>query len=125
VKIALHHQGEKTADVASVRREVGKDEIEEMRALLDRLMPDLNGRWRESIVCLYTNTPDEDFVIDAHPAHPQVLIVSPCSGHGFKFSSAIGEIVTDLVVEGESAFDLTPFRVARLLSPTLPGAVRR
>jgi sarcosine oxidase len=121
VKIALHHQGERTADVARVRREVAKSEIEEMRALLDRLMPDLNGRLRESMVCLYTNTPDEDFVIDAHPAHPQVLIVSPCSGHGFKFSSAIGEIVTDLVVEGESAFDLTPFRIGRLLSP---GAVR-
>jgi glycine/D-amino acid oxidase-like deaminating enzyme len=73
----------------------------------------LNGRWRGSTVCLYTNTPDEDFIIDAHPAHPQVLIVSPCSGHGFKFSSAIGEIVTDLVTEGESALDLTPFRLAR------------
>lgn len=125
VKIALHHQGEKTAAVASVRREVGTSEIEEMRALLDRLIPDLNGTWRESMVCLYTNTPDEDFIIDAHPAHPQVLIVSPCSGHGFKFSSAIGEIVTDLVVEGESAFDLTPFRLARLISPASPGAVRR
>jgi sarcosine oxidase len=122
VKVALHHQGEKTSEPARVRREVGKDEIEEMRALLERLMPDLNGRWRQSSVCLYTNTPDEDFIIDAHPAHPQVLIVSPCSGHGFKFSSAIGEIVKDLVVEGESAFDLTPFRISRLLSP---GAVRR
>jgi sarcosine oxidase len=128
VKVALHHQGERTADVASVRREVGENEIVEMRALLERLMPDLNGPWRTSTVCLYTNTPDEDFVIDAHPAHPQVLIVSPCSGHGFKFSSAIGEIVTDLVVEGESAFDLTPFRLARLItpaSPASPGAVRR
>lgn len=131
VKVALHHQGERTADVARVRREVGEHEIVEMRALLERLMPDLNGRLRTSTVCLYTNTPDEDFVIDAHPAHPQVLIVSPCSGHGFKFSSAIGEIVTDLVVEGESAFDLTPFRLSRLLSPASPaspvspGAVRR
>jgi sarcosine oxidase len=122
VKIALHHQGERTDNVAGVKREVEKGEVEEMRALLDRLMPDLNGRWRESKVCLYTNTPDEDFIIDAHPAHPQVLIVSPCSGHGFKFSSAIGEIVKDLVMEGESAFDLTPFRISRLLSP---GAVRR
>ncbi len=128
VKIALHHQGEKTADVARVRREVSDGEVAEMRALLDRLMPDLNGRWRESIVCLYTNTPDEDFIIDAHPAHPQVLIVSPCSGHGFKFSSAIGEIVTDLVTEGESALDLTPFRLARFASHSQalsPGAVRR
>jgi sarcosine oxidase len=124
VKVALHHQGEKTADVARVRREVGDAEVAEMRALLDRLMPDLNGRCLASTVCLYTNTPDEDFIIDAHPAHPQVLIVSPCSGHGFKFSSAIGEIVTDLVTEGESAFDLTPFRLARFQQAPSPRAVR-
>jgi sarcosine oxidase len=124
VKVALHHQGEKTADAASVRRDVAESEVVEMRALLERLMPDLNGAWRASSVCLYTNTPDEDFIIDAHPAHPQVLIVSPCSGHGFKFSSAIGEIVTDLVIEGESALDLGPFRLARFREVRSPGAVR-
>jgi sarcosine oxidase len=125
VKVALHHQGEKTADVTRVRREVGDGEVAEMRVLLDRLIPDLNGRWRASSVCLYTNTPDEDFIIDAHPAHPQVLIVSPCSGHGFKFSSAIGEVVSDLVKEGESALDLTPFSLARFGLPVSPGAVHR
>jgi sarcosine oxidase len=125
VKVALHHQGEKTADVTRVKREVGDEEIVEMRELLDRLIPDLNGQWRASTVCLYTNTPDEDFIIDAHPAHPQVFVVSPCSGHGFKFSSAIGEIVTDLVTEGESALDLTPFRLARFNLPRLPRAMRR
>jgi sarcosine oxidase len=125
VKFALHHQGEKTNDVARVRREVSDGEVAEMRALLERLMPDLNGRWRASSACLYTNTPDEDFIIDAHPAHPQVLIVSPCSGHGFKFSSAIGEVVSDLVGEGESALDLTPFRLARFESAVSPGAVHR
>jgi glycine/D-amino acid oxidase-like deaminating enzyme len=91
-------------------------------------MPDVNGRWRASSACLYTNTPDEDFIIDAHPAHPQVLIVSPCSGHGFKFSSAIGEVVSDLIKEGESALDLTPFSLARFrssLSAASPGAVHR
>ena len=125
VKVALHHQGEKTSDPAQVRREVDEDEVVEMRELLEWLIPDLSvGRWRKSVVCLYTNTPDEDFIIDAHPAHPQVLIVSPCSGHGFKFSSAIGEIVTDLVTEGESALDLTPFRLARFAANS-PGAVRR
>jgi sarcosine oxidase len=125
VKVALHHQGEKTADVTRVKREVGDGEVAEMRVLLDRLIPDLNGRWRASSVCLYTNTPDEDFIIDAHPAHPQVLIVSPCSGHGFKFSSAIGEVVSDLVREGESALDLTPFSLARFGSLVSPGAVHR
>jgi sarcosine oxidase len=112
VKVALHHQGEIT-DTERVRRDVAPEEIVEMQTLLASFMPDLNGAWRASSVCLYTNTPDEDFIIDAHPMHPEVLIVSPCSGHGFKFSGAIGEIIADLVTEGRTSFDLTPFRVNR------------
>jgi sarcosine oxidase len=65
-------------------------------------------------VCLYTNTPDQHFLIDRDPDQPRVWIVSPCSGHGFKFASAIGEVVADLVSEGRSRFDLTPFRLSRL-----------
>ena len=52
-------------------------------------------------------------VIDFHPFLPQVLISSPCSGHGFKFSSAIGEIQADLVTKGKADFDLSPFRLGR------------
>jgi sarcosine oxidase len=115
VKIALHHQGEKVDSVDDVQREVARGEIEEMRALIARYMPDLNGTWRASTVCLYTNTPDEDFIIDAHPTHPQVLLVSPCSGHGFKFSPVIGEIVANLIVDGRSTFDLAPFKLSRFL----------
>ncbi|MGH9159454.1 MAG: N-methyl-L-tryptophan oxidase [Vicinamibacteraceae bacterium] len=114
VKVAKHHQGEPT-DPASVVRDVAPEEVDQMRGLLARFLPGLEEAWLRSCVCLYTNTPDQDFVIDAHPAHPQVLIVSACSGHGFKFSSAIGEIAADLVTEGGSAFDLTPFRLSRLM----------
>jgi glycine/D-amino acid oxidase-like deaminating enzyme len=52
-------------------------------------------------------------VIDWHPDHDNVLIVSPCSGHGFKFASAIGEIVADMVTDGVPRFDLSPFALAR------------
>jgi glycine/D-amino acid oxidase-like deaminating enzyme len=62
---------------------------------------------------MYTNTPDEDFIIDRHPSHANVLVLSPCSGHGFKFSSAVGEIQADLLTTGKSAFDLSPFRIGR------------
>jgi sarcosine oxidase len=65
---------------------------------------------------MYTNTPDEHFLIDRHPAHPQVLIVSPCSGHGFKFCPVIGEIVADLVETGETRHPVGLFNVARLRS---------
>ena len=64
-------------------------------------------------MCLFTNTPDHDFIIDFHPLHPQVLISSPCSGHGFKFASAIGELQAELLTTGNSRFDLSPFRIER------------
>jgi glycine/D-amino acid oxidase-like deaminating enzyme len=63
---------------------------------------------------MYTNTPDEHFIIDRHPVHSGVIIASPCSGHGFKFSSAIGEVIADLVTGRGSRFDLRPFGLSRL-----------
>jgi sarcosine oxidase len=67
-------------------------------------------------VCLFTNTADEHFVIDRLPGHPEVVVASPCSGHGFKFASVIGEILADLVVTGSSRMDLSLFRYERLLA---------
>ncbi|MPZ17731.1 MAG: N-methyl-L-tryptophan oxidase [Luteitalea sp.] len=112
VKVARHHQGEAT-DAAGVQRDVAPEEVDAMRSLVARFLPGLGDGWLRSCVCLYTNTPDEGFIIDTHPVHSRVLIVSACSGHGFKFSSAIGEIAADLITEGRSAFDLTPFRLSR------------
>ena len=64
-----------------------------------RDMPAANGPLRESTVCLYTNTPDLNFVIDVHPAVPGVAFASACSGHGFKFAPVIGEILADLALD--------------------------
>jgi sarcosine oxidase len=112
VKIAWHHQGEiTTAHV--VRRTVSDVEISDIRDVLKRFIPDANGAWIKSSVCLYTNTPDYDFIIDTHPEHARVLIASPCSGHGFKFASAIGDILADLALDGRTDFDITPFRLSR------------
>ncbi len=112
-KTAIHHEGEATT-AHSVRREVGEDEIMPLRRLLKRYLPEANGALRKAAVCMYTNTPDAHFLLDFHPRDENVLLVSPCSGHGFKFSSAIGEIVTELLTSGKKKFDLTPFRMQRL-----------
>jgi sarcosine oxidase len=112
VKVALHHQGQPT-DADSVDRAVAPGEITAMRALLERFLPGAAGPHRASAACVYTNTPDENFWIDWHPAAPQVLIASPCSGHGFKFSSAIGEVAADLLTGREPRFDLSLFRARK------------
>jgi sarcosine oxidase len=118
VKAGVHHEGE-TTDPATVRRSTTPEEDADIRAILARLMPDAAGRQLEARVCLYTNTPDHDFLIDTHPVHPAALLVSPCSGHGFKFASAIGEIATDIATRGQSQFDLTPFRLDRFAETSI------
>ena len=110
VKVAGHHEGEIT-DPDKINRAVSPQEIKDMQQLVLPFLPTLTGPCLESVVCMYTNTPDAHFLIDHHPSHPQVLLVSPCSGHGFKFSAAIGEVVADLVLDRPSRLDLSLFRV--------------
>ena len=112
VKVAQMHDGEST-DPDALRREVGPEDAEPIRSLLEKYMPDANGAQLAAEVCMFTNTPDTHFLIDFHPVHSQAVIASPCSGHGFKFASAIGEILADLLTEGSTRFDIDLFRLAR------------
>jgi len=109
VKAAFHHGGE-AATVADVCRDVELNEVQAARAVVRRFVPAADGRHLASTVCLYTNTPDEHFWIDRHPGHANVLVASPCSGHGFKFAPVIGEILADLVQDKPVRFDLSLFR---------------
>ncbi len=122
IKTTIHHGGEPTTP-DSVRRDVAPDEIAAMRTMLQRFLPGANGAHRRSAVCLYTNVAGGDFLIDVHPEHRQVLLASPCSGFGFKFASAIGELLAELLVDGQTDWDLKPFGIERLHLPsplTLP-----
>lgn len=110
IKCGMHHAGAPTTP-DTVNRTVSRAEDDAARALLEQVMPGAGGDVLESRVCLYTNTPDHHFVIDW--ADDRVLVVSPCSGHGFKFASAIGEIVSQLVLDGKSWLDLEPFSLRR------------
>ena len=108
LKFALHHAGEVT-DPQRVRRTISDEEDASARALVERYLPDGAGELRDRAVCLYTNTSDGHFLIDHHPIHREVVIVSACSGHGFKFATVIGEIVAKLCL-GEETADLSLFR---------------
>jgi sarcosine oxidase len=112
VKAGIHHEGENVAP-DSVDRTVYQHEVERARQLIEQCMPGAAHTHRDSSICLYTNTPDGHFIIDAHPAHERVTLVSACSGHGFKFATAIGEAVAEMLLDGGSRFDLTPFAVRR------------
>lgn len=116
-KLARHHGGEAT-DPDTVRRRHDAEELARLRALADRHLPSLTGRLLDSEVCLYTNTADGHFWIDRHLAHPEVLIASACSGHGFKFASALGESIAAWVTTGVRGPELGLFAHRSTGGPT-------
>ena len=115
VKIGMHHGGlEMTID--SVDRRISETEDALIYDLLRRFVPFAKGHPLDRAVCIYTNTPDRHFVVDRHPEEPDILILSPCSGHGFKFASVLGEVAADLIITGTSSFDLSTFALSRFAS---------
>ncbi len=76
-------------------------------------LPWLGREPLRTVSCLYTNTRGSRFVIDRHPEHDAVLIVSACSGHGFKHSPAIGEAVAQVLTDAASRIDISPFSLGR------------
>jgi len=114
VKAAVFHDGDIARDPDAMSRTVADDEIQRVRDALQHVLPGVaTGALRGAKVCPFTNTPDTHFLIDFHPSFANVLVSSPCSGHGFKFASAIGEMQADLLIDGRSRFDVSPFRRTR------------
>ena len=85
----------------------------DLRQFLSTYMPEANGHLNQGKTCLYTMSDDHDFIVDFHPEHPNVLIACGFSGHGFKFGSVIGEVLSQLTLDGQSPFDLSGFRLDR------------
>lgn len=107
-KLGYFHLGTPTT-ADTVDRVVAPEENEAMRARARQLFPHLTGPVVQSKTCLYTVTPDEHFVLGAHPEHPQVALGCGFSGHGFKFVPVIGEILADLVTTGRTEHPIELF----------------
>lgn len=112
LKVSRHHSGE-DVDPETVDREVRPADEERVRTFIRRHLPAADGPLRTTTVCLYTNTPDEHFVIDRHPVGPGVAFASACSGHGFKFAPVIGETLAELALDGASSRPIERFRADR------------
>ena len=108
IKVAIHTVGQ-TCSPDSIDRQLQASDVESLQNLLRERIPALLGPMIHYETCMYTLTPDEHFVIAVHPDHPQVVIASPCSGHGFKFTPVIGEILADLAIDGQTAHDISLF----------------
>jgi sarcosine oxidase len=113
-KIGLFHHREQRVDPdAWDRRLIEPEDEAVLRAGTSRYFPDADGPALTLKTCMFTNTPDEHFIIDRLPETPQVVVVSPCSGHGFKFVSVVGEIAADLALDGGTGHDIEMFRIDR------------
>lgn len=115
VKIALYRSPDvEICTPQTVRRTIEPRDEAALRAVVRQFLPDLDGPVVQAATCLYTLTPDLNFILDRHPHHPQVIIGAGFSGHGFKFCSVVGEVLADLTTRGASGFDLGLFRLQRL-----------
>lgn len=116
VKVAFFRGG-RTCTPETIDRTVHPAEIDRMAAFAGARIPALPGEFRRAATCMYTNTPDEHFVIARHPSYENVVVACGFSGHGFKFVPVVGEILADLAVDGETRHPIALFDPARLRSP--------
>ncbi len=113
LKIGLYHHLEERGHPDTLSRAVSEADEAVLRRCLTCYFPDADGPVMTLKSCMFTNTPDEHFIIDTLAGQPDVVVVSPCSGHGYKFASVVGEIAADLATTGGSRFDLSMFSLAR------------
>lgn len=110
-KIGRHDSGDEVSP-DDVIREFGETDAKELVQFNERIMPQV-GSLKYGKTCFYSKTPDEDFIIDSHPIHDNIFIAAGFSGHGFKFGSVIGEILSQLVLNGKSELDIRLFKLTR------------
>jgi glycine/D-amino acid oxidase-like deaminating enzyme len=101
----------------TIRRTIDEEEVGLLRTVLDRYLPGASGPELRRITCLEAYTADDHFVIDRHPAHPQVLLGCGFSGRGFKFGPTTGEILADLAISGTTRHDIA-FLAATRFAPS-------
>jgi sarcosine oxidase len=113
LKIGLYHHLGESGPADELSREATAEDEAVLRRCIARYFPGADGPVMALHTCMFTNTPDEHFIIDTLPGQKEAIVASPCSGHGYKFASVVGEIIADLATTGQSRFDLSMFRLGR------------
>jgi glycine/D-amino acid oxidase-like deaminating enzyme len=103
IKVAEHTQGLVVADPLAVERAQQPDDLVRLAPFLDEHIPGLARAPERFSICMYTKSPDSHFCIDRHPEFDNVTIAAGFSGHGFKFTSVLGEALADLALDGTTS----------------------
>lgn len=112
-KLGKYHHLEENVDPDTIDREPNDQDEAVLRDFTEKYFPDAAGATSSMKVCMFTNSPDEHFIIDRLSESPQVVVAAGFSGHGFKFSSVVGEVLVDLATEGATRHDIGMFKLAR------------
>lgn len=115
VKVAFFREGGQVCTPETIDRVVHAEEVDAMRRRVTELLPALSGECVHNATCMYSNTPDEHFVITRHPNYANVTVACGFSGHGFKFVPVVGEILADLATSGATAHPIELFDTGRLV----------
>lgn len=115
VKLARHHGGE-TTTAGALDRSLRPEDEADVRAYIRRHVPIADGPLLSHAVCMYTNTPDDHFILDRHPRHENVIVAGGFSGHGFKFAPLVGETVTRMLTDERAREKPSLFGIGRLQS---------
>jgi len=118
LKLAEHSGGRTVNDPLRLDREVDAGEQSAIEGFLRQHLPDVSATRRRHGACMYTVTPDEHFVVDRHPTHPQVCFAAGLSGHGFKMAPVLGQALAELALDGQSQL---PIGFLGLGRPALSG----
>ncbi|XP_063151298.1 peroxisomal sarcosine oxidase [Candoia aspera] len=119
VKVCYHHGSPTDPDRPNQQGRASPPlpDLQRLQDFVSKYLPGLDPEPAVQEWCLYTNTPDGDFILDRHPHFENIVIGAGFSGHGFKFAPVVGKILCELSLGEEPAFDLTPFRLSRFQAP--------
>ena len=112
-KVGRYHHLEEVIDPDFTIKTVNSEDEAVLRSAVERYFPKANGTTMTLKTCMFTNTPDEHFIVDVLPGHSQVVVAAGFSGHGFKFASVIGEILADLAINGETEHNIDLLKIDR------------
>jgi sarcosine oxidase len=115
VKAAVHHRGQ-AVDPDRIDRQMHPEDVELICRFVGEVLPGLTPKPVRAQVCMYTNTPDEHFLVGPPPGRPNLILLGGFSGHGFKFAPIIGEIAADLSIDGETSHPIAGFSPKRFAS---------
>lgn len=119
VKMALHHGGQIVDHPKNIERNISDDDVTEINELVTAYFPSIIPEPVKAQTCFYANVPDEHFIVGQHKVAPNITLLGPMSGHGFKFAPVLGEIAAQLAVGEQPDFDIDMFDPNRFKNKTM------